>query len=212
MWKPGDRLTHRLNPDLGPGRVREVRGRSVVVDFPETGETLTLAADAEALVPFTLVPGTRARLETTGEAVVVESCEAGHCRLADGREVPLESLWPLPAEVPPLERLARGQLDGFEDFANRLDGLRLERLRQAAGLGSFLGGRIRLFPHQLYAAERATQASPVRWLLADEVGLGKTVEACLILNRLIHTGRAARTLIVAPETLTLQWLGELWRK
>jgi ATP-dependent helicase HepA len=212
MWKPGDRLTHRLNPDLGPGRVREVRGRSVVVDFPETGETLTLAADTEALVPFTLTPGTRARLETTGEAVVVETCEEGHCRLADGREVPLESLWPLPAEVPPLERLARGQLDGFEDFANRLDGLRLERLRQAEGLGSFLGGRIRLFPHQLYAAERATQTSPVRWLLADEVGLGKTVEACLILNRLIHTGQAARTLIVAPETLTLQWLGELWRK
>ncbi|MES1211621.1 MAG: SNF2-related protein, partial [Acidobacteriota bacterium] len=52
----------------------------------------------------------------------------------------------------------------------------------------------------------------MRWLLADQVGLGKTVEACLIMNRLLHTGRADRTLVVAPETLTLQWLGELWRK
>jgi ATP-dependent helicase HepA len=212
MWKTGDRLTHRLNPDLGAGRVRELRGRTVVVDFPETGESLTLAADTDALVPFSPGPGTRARLESTGETVVVEHCEGRRCRLADGREVDLDALWPVPAEIPPLERLARGQLDGFEDFANRLDGLRLERLRQAEGLGSFLGGRIRLFPHQLYAAERATHSSPVRWLLADEVGLGKTVEACLILNRLIHTGKAARTLIVAPETLTLQWLGELWRK
>jgi ATP-dependent helicase HepA len=52
----------------------------------------------------------------------------------------------------------------------------------------------------------------VRWLLADEVGLGKTVEACLILNHLLRRGRASRPLVVAPETLTVQWLGELWRK
>ena len=52
----------------------------------------------------------------------------------------------------------------------------------------------------------------MRWLLADEVGLGKTVEACLIANHLIRTRRAERTLVIAPETLTVQWLGELWRK
>jgi ATP-dependent helicase HepA len=52
----------------------------------------------------------------------------------------------------------------------------------------------------------------VRWLLADEVGLGKTIEACLVLSRLLRTQRAERSLVVAPETLTVQWLGELWRK
>ena len=83
------------------------------------------------------------------------------------------SLWPLPAEISPVERLARGHVDGFEDFANRLDGLRLQRIRQAGGLGSFLGGRIQIFPHQLYAAERACHSDPVRWLLADEVGLAR---------------------------------------
>ena len=71
---------------------------------------------------------------------------------------------------------------------------------------------MRLFPHQLYVAERATAADPVRWLLADEVGLGKTIEASLILNRLVHMGKVTRCLIVAPDTLTVQWLGELWRK
>ena len=83
---------------------------------------------------------------------------------------------------------------------------------EAGGLGSFLGGRIRLFPHQLHVAERASASDPVRWLLADEVGLGKTIEAALILNRLVHTRRVERCLVVAPETLTIQWLGELWRK
>ena len=86
------------------------------------------------------------------------------------------------------------------------------RATRASGIGSFLGGRVRLFPHQLYVAERATAASPVRWLLADEVGLGKTIEACLILNHLVHTGTVERCLVVVPEALTVQWLGELWRK
>jgi ATP-dependent helicase HepA len=215
MWKPGDRLTHRLNPALGPGRVTAVAGRSLTVQFPDSGETLTLAAGDSALVPLILAPGARARLETSGETVVVAALLGGASRMVrldDGRQVAADQLWPLPAEPSPLERLERGSVDSFEDFANRLDGLRLARLREAEGLGSFLGGRIRLFPHQLYAAERACAANPVRWLLADEVGLGKTVEACLILNRLVHTGRAGRVLVVAPETLTVQWLGELWRK
>ena len=90
--------------------------------------------------------------------------------------------------------------------------LHLLALREADGLGSFLGGRVRLFPHQLYVAERASATDPVRWLLADEVGLGKTIEASLILNRLVHTGKVTRCLVVAPDTLTVQWLGELWRK
>ena len=98
---------------------------------------------------------------------------------------------------------------------------RLRSIREDEVIGSFLGGRVRLFPHQLYVAERATAtdpstrssgARPVRWLLADEVGLGKTIEACLILNRLVHAGQVERCLVVAPDALTVQWLGELWRK
>ncbi len=215
MWQPGDRLSHRLNPGLGPGRVVSVGTRTVEVEFPQSGETLRLAAGDDALVPLVLAPGTRARWEPGGELVLVETpigASGDRCRLSDGRVVPAAELWPLPAEEPPLERLARGRVDGFEDWKNRLDGLRLLELREARGLGSFLGGRIRLFPHQLYAAERACASDPVRWLLADEVGLGKTVEACLILARLLHTGRAERALIVVPDTLVIQWLGELWRK
>ncbi len=212
MWTPGDRVTHRFHAELGPGRVIEVQGRTLRVEFPDARQTLSFATGTDALVPLTVAPGGRARLDPSGEIVVVESCEDGRCILGDGREVALEDLWPLPAEISPVERLARGNVDAFEDFANRLDGLRLLQVRRAGGLGSFLGGRIQLFAHQLYAAERACGSDPVRWLLADEVGLGKTVEDCLILNRLLHTGRAERTLVVAPETLILQWLGELWRK
>lgn len=138
--------------------------------------------------------GTTLRLAATSDALVPE------------REHPRDRHLTL------LERLASGEVDGSTDFLIRLDMLRLLAMRDAAGLGSLLGGRIRLFPHQLYVAERATATLPVRWLLADEVGLGKTIEAALILNRLVQTARLERCLVVAPESLTVQWLGELWRK
>ena len=212
-WKPGDRLRHRFNPDLGPGLVTAVEGRTVVVTFPDSGATLRLAADSDAIDPLELRAGTRARLGSTGEEVMVEApAERGQVRLADGRFADETDVWPLDVAESLTDRLAQGEIDPLDEFSLRLDALHLAAIREADGLGSFLGGRIRLFPHQLYVAQRATRSDPVRWLLADEVGLGKTVEACLILNHLLRTGRADRTLVVAPETLTVQWLGELWRK
>jgi ATP-dependent helicase HepA len=212
-WRVGDRLIHRFNTDLGPGVVSAVEGRTLVVEFPDSGEILRLAITTDALKPLEYRPGSHASLLSTGEEVLIEGPdEEGRLKLADGRLVESTELWPIDVGESLIERLALGQIDKLEDFALRLDSLDLTRLREADGLGSYLGGRIRIFPHQLYAAEQATRTDPVRWLLADEVGLGKTVEACLILNHLVRTNRAERTLVVPPETLTVQWLGELWRK
>lgn len=176
MWKVGDRLVHRHNPELGLGMVTAVEGRSLVIEFPGA-VTLRLASNEAAL-----------------------------------RRLAADEVEPADPRLDLVERLASGDVDPVEDLALRLDALHLAARREAGGLGSFLGGRIRLFPHQLHAAERAAAADPVRWLLADEVGLGKTIEACLVLSHLARTGRAERCLVVAPETLTVQWLGELWRK
>ncbi|MDA1095163.1 MAG: helicase-related protein [Acidobacteria bacterium] len=212
-WEPGDRLTHRFNPDLGAGLVEAVEHRKVVVRFPDTDTVLTLAADSDAIRPLRFQSGARAVLLANLKHVVVdEELETGRIRLVGGREVDPTDLWPVKISDSLAERLALGKVDSVEAFVMRLDALHLAFIREPDGLGSFLGGRIRLFPHQLHAAEAATTADPTRWLLADEVGLGKTVEACLVLNHLVQTGRADRTLVVAPETLTVQWLGELWRK
>ena len=155
-------------------------------------------------------------VEVQDRAVVAEFPDGTRLRLAEASDalVPMaeEDRVPLDSTGALVQRLAAGAVDPLADFAMRLDALHLAALREAGGLGSFLGGRMRLFPHQIHVAERASASDPVRWLLADEVGLGKTVEACLILNRLLRTGRVERVLIVAPETLTVQWLGELWRK
>lgn len=64
-------------------------------------------------------------------------------------------------------------------------------------------------PHQLYALNRAMSRDRIRYLLADEVGLGKTIEAGLILRELKLRGMACRILVVAPKGLVRQWQAEM---
>ena len=182
MFRPGDKLIHQFNRDLGPGEVVAVEGGRMSVRFPRTDAVLQFAIEDHAFVPLVLPRG------------------------AD------PDRWHLDYSDDIAERLIRKEIDPLRSFRNRLDSLRLQRIREAGGLGSYLGGRIEIFPHQLHVAELAFRADPVRWLLADQVGLGKTIEACLILSRLLRSGRAERVLIVTPSTLTVQWLGELYRK
>lgn len=64
-------------------------------------------------------------------------------------------------------------------------------------------------PHQVVALERALATNPVRLLFADEVGLGKTIEAGLVISELKARGRVRRILIVAPKGVQLQWVAEM---
>lgn len=157
--------------------------------------------------------GTGRVVALEGRVIVVEFPGAGTTlRLAATSDALVPGAAPAAATRTPLARLQTGDVDSPDAFVARLDALQLIATREASGLGSMLGGRVRLFPHQLHVAERATARLPVRWLLADEVGLGKTIEAALIMNRLLHTQRIERCVVVVPEALTVQWLGELWRK
>ena len=64
-------------------------------------------------------------------------------------------------------------------------------------------------PHQLSVLQRAISGQRIRYLLADEVGLGKTIEAGLIMRELKIRGRVRRTLVVAPRGLVKQWVSEM---
>lgn len=71
--------------------------------------------------------------------------------------------------------------------------------------GVFSRSRVQLLPHQLWVCRKVTQGWPFRWLVADDVGLGKTIECGLVLMPLIASGRVRRVLILAPAKLVPQW-------
>ena len=64
-------------------------------------------------------------------------------------------------------------------------------------------------PHQIHALSRAISGDRLRYLLADEVGLGKTIEAGLVMRELKLRGLVRRTLIVSPKGITTQWVTEM---
>ncbi len=80
------------------------------------------------------------------------------------------------------------------------------------GLGGALGVAAEPYPHQLATVKRILTDTRVRHLIADEVGLGKTVEALMILNALRCQNPNHRTAIVVPEQLVKQWYQECWSR
>lgn len=113
--------------------------------------------------------------------------------------VPQSRLAPLKAEeLAPLDRFC------FIAAAARI----IDALGRDA-LVSPLEGTVIPLPHQLNALQRAMSGDRVRYLLADEVGLGKTIEAGLILRELKLRGLVQRVLIVSPAGLVMQWASEM---
>jgi len=105
------------------------------------------------------------------------------------RRLPHE-LWPRSSsKAPSSKALPWRDIDDFEEFVTRLDIMRLLSLREADGPWLVPRRTGAIFPHQLYVAARAGASDPGAVLLADEVGLGKTIEGGVDLNRLVHAGK-----------------------
>ena len=101
------------------------------------------------------------------------------------------------------ERIAAGRLDPALQVVTRVLGECIRSVNDAWGV--FSRSRIALLPHQLWVCKRVLESWPTRWLVADDVGLGKTIEAGLILTPLLSSGRVRRLLILAPASLVGQW-------
>lgn len=82
----------------------------------------------------------------------------------------------------------------------------------AGGLLSSLSSGIIPLPHQLHVLNRAMETNNIRYILADEVGLGKTIEAGMIVKELKARGLVQRVLVVCPTGLVTQWASEMQEK
>ncbi|MFO1534578.1 MAG: DEAD/DEAH box helicase, partial [Thermoplasmatota archaeon] len=92
--------------------------------------------------------------------------------------------------------------------AHRLRAMRHEGITTIAQLRR----KIKILPHQVKAAIKVLNQLQGRAILADEVGLGKTIEAGIVMKELISRGKARSVMILTPASLASQWQEELWNK
>jgi len=211
----GQRWVSEPEPELGVGVVVEETQERVSIFFPASGTIRQYAATSAPVKRVEFRAGDTIKTHA-GESVPVESVEVREggifYYLGGGREVPETDLSDRLGFSKPEERLFVGQVDDPEVFDLRLSCLRRRHQIRQALVHGFLGARIDLIPHQLHIANEVASRLLPRVLLADEVGLGKTIEACLVVHRLFRSGRAKRILILVPEPLVHQWFVELLRR
>ena len=218
-YQLGQRWVSHADAELGLGVIVEVDPHRVTVHFPAVAEDRTYAADRAPLTRLQLAPGdplTRhdghrftvmAVDETDGVLTYTGEDEEGAEHIIS--ELELDARIQLNH---PRDRLLNNQLDKLVDFRLRYATLELRAHTETGGVRGLLGARTALLSHQMYIASEVGRRFAPRVLLADEVGLGKTIEAGLILNQQLLTERASRVLVVVPDALIHQWLVEMLRR
>ena len=215
----GQRWVSNTESELGLGLVESNDRRQITVYFPAVDEQRIYAADNAPLSRVEYSIGEQVRTAEDVLLTIETRALSGHCLVytghtADGARisVPEAELASAVQFSKPQDRLLAGQIDANSSFELRADALKFrQRHRGFNGFG-LLGPRIQLLPHQLHIAARVSARPAPRVLLADEVGLGKTIEAGLIVHQQLLTGRLQRVLVMVPEPLVHQWLVELLRR
>jgi ATP-dependent helicase HepA len=210
---PGQRWYSTAEPELGLGTIKKVDARSLELLFTKAGMLRRYALTSAPLSRAEFRIGDQISVE--GKLLTVDGFEDRdglmHYRAADVwyAEPQLDDVQAASAAD---ERLTAGRVDTNARFALRTDALARRAAARASAAFGISAARISLLPHQLAVVESALAQPQPRVLLADEVGLGKTIEAGLILARMIATGRAQRALVLVPEALVYQWFIELLRR
>ncbi len=211
---PNQRWASEGEPELGVGIVIETNKDRVQINFPTAGETRLYALENAPLRRIIFKPGDTI-VDTNKRPLVIERVQDNNDLLIYiGKEGVLSEadLGDVSVQHGAEDRLFMGDVDTPEVFDLRRKTLKYDHMRSVSPINGFIGGRIDLIPHQLYVAHEVSFRYAPRVLLSDQVGLGKTIEACLILHRLLLSGRASRVLILVPDSLIHQWFVELFRR
>ncbi|MCB9235172.1 MAG: RNA polymerase-associated protein RapA [Bacteroidia bacterium] len=211
---PDQRWSSEAEPELGIGIVTETARGRVRIEFPFSGETRLYAAENAPLRRVLFKVGDTIE-DRYGRRMVVEKVEQRDeliFYIGKDRRFSEAFLGNVTLKQGATERLLLGQVDTPYTFDLRRRTLQNDHFRRISPVNGLMGGRIDLIPHQLYIAHEVSSRYAPRVLLSDEVGLGKTIEACLILHRLLLSGRISRVLILVPESLVHQWFVEVLRR
>jgi len=211
---PGQRWVSDTEPELGLGIILKAGLGRVEVFFHAAGEQRQYAIESAPLRRVRFAAGDKVRSRQGTELLIAAVEERDGLlvyRTARG-ELPEADLSDTISFSKPEDRLFGGHVDDLRTFDLRVEALQRRCDLRRSAVRGFTGGRVDLLPHQMFIASEVAARLVPRVLLADEVGLGKTIEAGLILHRLHLTGRAERILVLVPEPLVNQWFIELLRR
>lgn len=219
MYSIGQRWVSNGEAELGLGLIKDNTGRRIEVSFPASGEQRTYAADNAPLSRVQYPVGETVSTNEDVSFIITERHEFNDCFVYqghddEGNEISIHEM-DLNSFVQfsqPQDRLFAGQIDKNRQFELRVESLAHQHRLQQSPVFGLMGARVQLLPHQIYIAHQVANRHAPRVLLADEVGLGKTIEAGLIIHQQLITGRANRVLIVVPDSLVHQWLVEMLRR
>ncbi|WP_371376261.1 RNA polymerase-associated protein RapA [Thalassotalea aquiviva] len=216
----GQRWISDSESDQGLGTVVAVEGRHVTILFTATGESRQYSMQDAPLTRVVFNVGDIVPSHDNFSIKVTEVKEDNHLYTYIGNRTDNQEMVELKEMLvdhfikfnKPHDRLLNGQFDRLDWYQLRKNSLKYQFEQQQSELSGLTGARVSLIPHQLYIAEEVGKRFAPRVLLADEVGLGKTIEAGLIIHQQLVSGRAKRVLIAVPESLMHQWLVEMLRR
>ena len=215
QFAPGQRWVSETQTEYGLALILKADLTVVQAFFPAVNETLTYAARNAPLRRVEFEPGDTVKDQQGNSFEVSKIRGENKCLIyidSEGNELAESSLSDTMNVQRPEQRLLSGVSDEPRLWSIRQSAIRNQQEARSSEVRGLVGGRVSLIPHQLFIAEEVANRQAPRVLLADEVGLGKTIEACLILQRLHLTGRAKRILILVPDALVNQWFVELYRR
>ena len=205
---PGQRWICASELHMGLGTVLAVEPRTVTIVFLASGETRIYAKQSAPLHRVVFASGDRVRshdgrtltIASVSEhaGLVTYSGRDEHGNPAELQEGQLDNFLQLNR---PGDRLFSGQIDPDKWFELRYQTLQKRNLLAHSDLYGLIGCRTSLIPHQLYIAHEVANRYAPRVLLADEVGLGKTIEAGLAFRSLYLSGLTRRIIICPPAGL-----------
>ena len=215
----GQRWISETENSLGLGMITDLDFRSVTLHFPATDETRIYAVTQAPLTRIALNKGEQLHHQTGWQGEVLDVQEMNGLlfylvKNAQGEDIIVneKELSPIISFSQAKDRLFSSQIDRSEHFALRYQTLLHQQAQFQSPLRGLRGNRAGLIPHQLHIAQEVGNRINPRVLLADEVGLGKTIEAGMILQNQLFAEKVQRVLIIVPETLQHQWLVEMLRR
>jgi len=213
MYQAGQRWSSRNEPDLGVGIIVKVESKSFILHFIDAEIDRHYAHGQTSLVRRTLTSGDELYFQD-------EAFEIEEVREVDGLiEYFIGDDW-LEESLIQFPRNDKNELDSLLSlspakrmwFDLRRQTLEYQSKLATSSVRGLMGLKAELLPHQIYLANEIANRPAARALLCDEVGMGKTLEAGLILHHRMLNGLCKRALILTPTNLQHQWLVEMLRR